>query len=73
MADKRRSFSSYRDFLDPRDAERRRAHFQRFLDANKLRRRPGEEPPTAALAEPRPKRPSLSGGAAAALTFDETD
>jgi hypothetical protein len=60
--------------LSPEQVRKRQAHFEAVLRANKARKGRGEDPPAAmpALVEPRPKGPKLSGGAAAALTFDET-
>jgi hypothetical protein len=59
--------------LSPEQLERRRVQLAAFVERNKSRRRRGEDPPAAVAAplEPRPKGPSFSGGAAAALTFDE--
>jgi hypothetical protein len=48
-------------------------HFRPRIERNKTRRRRDDDPPAAlpVPAEPRGRGPMLSGGAAAALTFDE--
>jgi hypothetical protein len=71
----RRSFLHKPDeVLSPEELDRRRAHLAAYVERNKVRKGRGEDPPAAmpALVEPRPKGPKLSGGAAVALTFEET-
>lgn len=60
----------------PSESERDRLvrHFMAAVERNKTRRRRDGDPPAAlpAPVEPRPRGGGFSGGAAAALTFEET-
>jgi hypothetical protein len=77
MSSDRPSFMPRRPavILSPQEIERRQARFAAVLARNKLRGRPGEDPPTAepAPVEPRAKGPPMAGGAAAMLSFDEAE
>ncbi len=61
---------------EPNDAETQRliAHFRALVARNKTRRRRDDDPPAAlpVPVSPRGRGPWLQGGAAAALTFEDS-